>query len=77
MMHPNLPGRNDSPYKIFGRKMLYMTLAVVAPEIVTVSAFDDMRRIWRRKKEVGHLATHPCKHRTGLRQNTDTANSTN
>lgn len=52
MMHPNTPGQHDSSYRIFWRKIQYMALAVIFPEIVTISAFEDLRRIWKAKKTV-------------------------
>ncbi|PSN70980.1 hypothetical protein BS50DRAFT_545993 [Corynespora cassiicola Philippines] len=50
-IHPNLPAIDDSPSRIFWRKVGYMLLAVIAPEYVAFCAFIEYSdaRVFKKK----------------------------
>jgi hypothetical protein len=54
-MHPNLPGRDDSERTIFWRKVGYMAMAVVTPEIIAVIAWDELREVRDLRKRVSQF----------------------
>lgn len=49
-VHPELPGLDDTSWKIFGRKLSYMALAIIAPEYSTANAYANLQHI----KHIAH-----------------------
>jgi|SRR5690242_935390 len=51
-VHPNLPGMNDNAWRIFGRRVVFMLIALVAPEFICAAASEELRSAWAVQAQV-------------------------
>jgi hypothetical protein len=51
-IHPNLPGMDESKFRIIGRRMLYVLFCLLAPEWFAFSALDNLGSVMQVRKEV-------------------------